>query len=134
MAEADLILFANGAFYHAFAARDLPAMTALWARTAPVTCIHPGWDVITEREEIIASWRAIFAGPNPPDIRCQDARVHAYRDIAVVTCHEIITGAALTATNIFVREGDGWKIVHHQAGPLPAGAVRGRAAEERLRH
>jgi hypothetical protein len=30
-----------------------------------------------------------------------------------------VPGARLVATNVFVREGGAWKMVHHQAGPLP---------------
>ena len=39
------LLAANEAFYRAFASRDAEAMAGLWARTVPVACIHPGWDV-----------------------------------------------------------------------------------------
>ena len=35
----------------------------------------------------------------------------------IVICFEEIAGQYLIATNIFVREGNDWKIVHHQAGP-----------------
>ena len=36
------VLAANAAFYRAFAERDVDAMDALWARSIPVACIHPG--------------------------------------------------------------------------------------------
>jgi hypothetical protein len=29
----------------------------------------------------------------------------------------MIGESLLAATNVFVREGGGWKLVHHQAGP-----------------
>jgi hypothetical protein len=29
----------------------------------------------------------------------------------------------LVAANTFVREPDGWRIVHHQAGPMPEGEL-----------
>ena len=68
MSETAAVLFANDAFYLAFATRDLSAMEALWAKACPVACIHLGDSV-------------------------------------------------LAATNIFVRQADGWKLAHHQAGP-----------------
>ena len=37
-------------------------------------------------------------------------------------CFEEISGSFLIATNIFVREGGRWKMVHHQAGPTNATA------------
>ena len=36
------MLFANEAFYRAFADRDMAAMDGVWAVHAPVACIHPG--------------------------------------------------------------------------------------------
>ena len=48
MSELDAILFANEAFYHAFADGDSAAMEALWASQTPVCCIHPGWGAIHE--------------------------------------------------------------------------------------
>ncbi|MEE8533734.1 MAG: nuclear transport factor 2 family protein, partial [Alphaproteobacteria bacterium] len=43
MADEQTVLFVNEAFYQAFADGDLAAMDAVWAREAPVACIHPGW-------------------------------------------------------------------------------------------
>jgi hypothetical protein len=40
-----------------------------------------------------------------------------------VLCHEHVEQTALAATNVFVREGGGWKMVHHQAGPSPPPSV-----------
>ena len=50
MSELDAVLFANEAFYRAFADRDMDAMEDLWAASGPVCCIHPGWEAIYERE------------------------------------------------------------------------------------
>lgn len=112
------VLEANSAFYAAFAARDLAAMEGLWAREAPVACVHPGWDALRGREEVMASWRAILAG-DPPRITCTAASAHVAGEVAFVVCHERIRGGPrLVATNVFVREGGGWRLCHHQAGPL----------------
>ena len=44
MTEADLeaVLEANQAFYEAFEARDIDAMSELWEHTDRVVCTHPG--------------------------------------------------------------------------------------------
>ncbi|MEJ2131981.1 MAG: nuclear transport factor 2 family protein, partial [Gammaproteobacteria bacterium] len=63
------VLFANDAFYLAFRERDLNAMERLWARNSPVVCIHPGWNPLTSRQEIMASWEAILTNPEAPRIQ-----------------------------------------------------------------
>jgi hypothetical protein len=115
--DRDAILFANEAFYRAFADRDPAAMEDLWAKDAPVVCVHPGWGPLTDRETILASWRAILTGRNAPDIRCRGPQVFQHRDTAIVICYEMIGAGFLVATNVFVRQKGRWKMVHHQAGP-----------------
>lgn len=109
-------LAANRAFYKAFAAADIKAMDALWARRADVACIHPGWGLLAGRDEVIDSWRRIFSNA-PPDIICHGARAFLLGDAAYVVCLEIMPEGVLIATNLFVREDGRWRMVHHQAGP-----------------
>ena len=119
-ADSDAVLAANLEFYRAFAARDLAAMEALWARRSPVACIHPGWPALTGRDAVMQSWHGILANPGAPRIACYDEQVLLYRDSAVVVCEEELDGGTLVASNWFVREDDGWRIAHHQAGQLVA--------------
>jgi ketosteroid isomerase-like protein len=119
MPETEKILFANEAFYRAFADQDFPAMDELWSQSAPVACIHPGWDVLTERDAIMESWRAIFSNPDQPPIRFGNALAHLYGPVAFVTCVEALADSFLVATNFFRGEDGAWKLVHHRASPLP---------------
>ena len=123
MAENEAVLFANEAFYRAFADGDPAAMDAVWASSAPVACIHPGWNVLDGREAVMASWRAILGSPNRPDISSVGGAAKVYGDTAFVTCYEAVGEGYLIATNIFVREAGAWKMVHHQAGPTPPPAL-----------
>jgi ketosteroid isomerase-like protein len=118
MTDSDAVLAANLEFYHAFTARDVAAMDALWARRAPVACLHPGWTVLTDREAIISSWTAILTSPDAPRIACYDERVMVYGDTALVLCEEELSGGTLAASNLFVREDGGWRIAHHHAGQI----------------
>ena len=113
----DAILFANESFYRAFAARDAAAMEALWATDLPVACIHPGWAPLTDRAAVMQSWRNILSNANAPKVVCRSPRLFRYGDVAAVVCFEMIEGQFLVATNLFVRQGNAWKMVHHQAGP-----------------
>ena len=80
MSERDAILFANEAFYQAFAERDMGEMEAIWSEQAPVACIHPGWHPLAGREAVLESWRAILANADSPPIRCREPRVHLRGD------------------------------------------------------
>ena len=68
--ERPAVLFANEAFYRAFADRDFKAMSELWAHDLPSVCIHPGWPALTGRTRILASWERILGG-QAPAIVCQ---------------------------------------------------------------
>ncbi|HEX5321873.1 MAG TPA: nuclear transport factor 2 family protein [Stellaceae bacterium] len=120
MTDADAVLAANLEFYRAFTTRDLAAMEALWAKAAPVTCLHPGWPALCDRDEVMESWRGILANPDAPRISCYDERVFLYGDTALVVCEEELGGGTLVASNLYVREGEDWHICHHQAGQLAA--------------
>ena len=116
MSDESALLVANTAFYAAFTRGDMAAMAALWSRDRPVACVHPGWVPLIGYEAVMQSWQAILTGP--PPIRCGQATAFAYGDMGFVLCHEFLQDAVLAATNIFVREQEHWRIVHHQASPV----------------
>lgn len=110
------ILFANDAFYVAFSKRDYEAMDRVWARHAPVVCIHPGWPALTGRAEIMLSWKRILENPSTSRIRSYNAQVVMQGHIASVVCYEEVADAVLVATNNFVHEEGEIRMIHHQAG------------------
>ncbi len=126
------VLDANTAFYRAFSERDVAAMDALWARHAPVACVHPGWDALRGREDVMQSWSAILSGDDAPEIGCSHAFAQVLGDTALVICREHVAGGALVATNVFVREGGAWRLVHHQASPLASEEDEAEAPGEPL--
>ncbi len=113
---------ANAAFYDAFANRDLAAMERLWAEVAPVACIHPGWDVLIGREEVLDSWRRILSQPTAPEIAHRDTQVMLHDGCALVTCQELVAGVTLAAANAFVYESGQWRMVMHQASQVARAA------------
>lgn len=112
------LLEANAAFYRAFATHDLDAMSGLWAKAAPICCIHPGWPPLMGREAVLEGWRRILSNPSQPAVQMLAPRVVLWADVAMVLCFERVEDQYLVASNIFVREGKGWKLSHHQAGPV----------------
>jgi len=119
MSEHAAVLFTNDAFYLAFANQDLDAMEGIWAREIPVTCIHPGWDPLSGREEVMESWEAILNNPTATHITCKNPTVRVFGEFACVICHEVLDQGFLVATNLFMQEDEQWKIIHHQAGAAP---------------
>jgi hypothetical protein len=98
------ILFANEAFYLAFATRDLAAMDALWARDARVTCVHPGWEALHGRDAVMESWGNILGHSSAPKVQCREARVSNYGSVAQVLCFEVLQTGVLMAANLFIQE------------------------------
>ena len=117
-AEEAEVLAANTAFYRAFVGRDPAAMDVLWAREAPVACVHPGWEALYGRSEVMASWRAILTSPSSQSVQCFRPSASVIGGAALVICTEMVDGTELCATNVFTREDGAWKLVHHQASPV----------------
>ena len=116
MSDHASVLFANEAFYIAFANRDLDAMSEVWTKAAAITCIHPGWLVLTDREEVMASWEAILAGPGSPGIFCEKAVAHVFGDTAYAFCNFHFEGDIKRLAETFVTGGRNTFILHRQNG------------------
>ena len=118
MSDEAAVLAVNEAFYRAFATHDVAAMDALWSKETPVACIHPGWNALHGREAVLESWTAILTAPGSPQIRFEEPRAFVLGPSAYVICREVLAQQVLLiATNVFAREQDGWRMVHHHAGP-----------------
>jgi len=132
MTDNDAVLAANLEFYRAFAARDIVAMDTLWARRSPVTCVHPGWTALRDRESVMGSWHGILSNPDAPRIACFDEQVFVHGDTALVLCEEEIEGGTLMASNLFLREDGAWRLVHHHAGQIVTRQAEHRRRPSRL--
>lgn len=110
------VLEANDAFYRAFQKGDADALVAMLSRRDDLEVMHPGWPVIRGRALVTATWRDVAA--NPPPLRVAAPRVLPLgHDAAIVTCYEHIERTTLVATNVWVREAEGWRLLHHQSAP-----------------
>jgi len=111
---------ANEHFYEVFSRGDVEAMDALWADAPHVTCLHPGMRLLAGRAAVMGSWESLLSRPPTLRLRCDHASVQLLGSVAVVTCYEGggAEPAHLAATNVFVKDGEHWRMVHHHAGPL----------------
>lgn len=117
--EREAVLAANRAFYRAFSDRDVEAMDRVWATAGALVCLHPGQPALHERTEIMASWRGILRHPAAPRVRIAGEWVVGRPGLAIVVCREILPEGQLMATNTFVRQSDGWRMLGHHSGPVP---------------
>jgi hypothetical protein len=120
------ILLANTAFYQAFLDRNLAAMDQAWAAKIPLLCIHPGSAPLSDRAQVMASWREILGHDSCPTIEHQVDRIIHHSDLSLLTCYEWNrhqTDAVLLATNGFARENGVYRMILHHAGPIPRFAL-----------
>ncbi|MFI6093317.1 nuclear transport factor 2 family protein [Streptomyces sp. NPDC051218] len=151
---------ANTAFYEALERGDFDELSDLWldAEAAPetepdpdarddedaaedgdeakISCVHPGWPVLTGRGEVLRSYALIMANTEYIQFFLTDVHVGVAGDTALVTCTENIlsggpppegggelgplVGQLVVATNVFRRTVDGWKLWSHHASPVLA--------------
>lgn len=117
--ETEALLEANEAFYRAMRTGDLAAMDALWSHARRVSCIHPNCPAIFGREAVMESWRVILELHEPPQVHAIAPRPILTGRTAIVLCREDLGHIELMASNAFVREADRWRMVNHQAAPIP---------------
>ncbi len=121
-AARDGVLAANAAFYAAFEAGDLDAMSDVWEHSDRVTCVHPGWAVLRGWGAVAASWAAIFSSGQQLQFILTNEAVSMAGDVAWVTVDENVLDArgsgTVTALNAFVRRDAGWAMVAHHGSPV----------------
>jgi ketosteroid isomerase-like protein len=113
---------ANQAFYAAFEARDLDAMSDVWEHGDRVTCTHPGWRTLRGWGAVSGSWFALFGGPSPLQFILTNEVVSVSGDAAWVTVDENLIsadgGGTVAALNLFLRSEGRWWLVSHHGGPV----------------
>jgi hypothetical protein len=120
------VLTANRAFYDAFEARDMDAMSDVWEHLDDVSCTHPGWQRLDGWGAVAASFLAIFQGPQPIQFILTNEAVRIVDHVAWVTVDENIlaedgAGATAAGLNLFTRTSSGWKLVLHHSSQVLTG-------------
>jgi ketosteroid isomerase-like protein len=119
------LLEANAAFYAAFEARDLDAMSEVWLHEDHVVCTHPGWASLHGWPAVAASWFALFQGDHPMQFILTKVSATVRGDTGWVTVDEnLIAGPqaqTVAAVNLFERHADRWKLVLHAGSGIADG-------------
>ena len=113
---------ASHAFYEAFEARDIDAMSEVWEHSDRVTCTHPGWAVLKGWGAVSASWFALFRGDNAMQFILTNESVVVEGDVGWVNVDENVIGENLggtvSALNLFVFDGERWRMVAHHGSSV----------------
>jgi ketosteroid isomerase-like protein len=121
--DLDSVADANKAFYAAFEARDLDAMSVLWEHSDRIVCTHPGWASLRGWGQVAASFFALFQNSQHLQFILTKEKVEVAGEVGWVSVDENIlqTSSATTvsALNVFVRDAEGgWRMVAHHASPV----------------
>jgi len=121
--DLDSVATVNKAFYSAFEARDLDAMSMVWEHSDRIVCTHPGWASLRGWGQVAASFFALFQNSQHLQFILTKESVEVAGGMAWVTVDENIlqNGNATTAAalNLFVRDDLGaWRMVAHHASPI----------------
>ena len=118
----DEVRAANARFYEAFEARDIDLMSEVWEHSDRVVCIHPGWQALRGWGAVSGSWFALFRNDNPLQFILTNDSVQVEGDVAWVNIDENLIGerigGTVAALNVFVFDGERWRMVVHHGSPV----------------
>ncbi|CAL9489572.1 MULTISPECIES: nuclear transport factor 2 family protein [Streptomyces] len=131
--DVEAVEAANAALYDAVERGDLDALADSWLG-GEISVVHPGWPVLTGRDEVLRSYALIMANTEYIQFFLTDVEVSVAGDTALVTCTENIlsggpaeedgsagplVGGLVVATNVFRRTEDGrWRVWAHHGSPV----------------
>lgn len=118
---------ANNAFYWAFSQADFAAMDRLWSETLAVSCYHPGAAPLLGRSDVLNSWRQIFMNGHPAEIKFLPQQMTVVGGIGIACGLEVVGNGRFACTNLYAKEGENWRMIHHQGGPVIPAAIRSGA-------
>lgn len=115
---------AEAQFYEAVRDGDLERLMAVWADDDDVVCVHPGGTRVVGPQAVRAAFEALFSNGtiavHPEHVKrvhAMGCAVHSVLErIDVVTSDGPRTGW-IVATNVYVKTGEGWRMVAHHASP-----------------
>jgi ketosteroid isomerase-like protein len=116
----------EAAFYEALEKADLEAMMAVWADDEDIVCVHPGGPRLAGHASVREAWRQVFA--HGPRLTVHVGQIMAMHSMMMAThsVHEFIAirgeprpVAPVVATNVYIRTGQGWRMVLHQGAASP---------------
>ena len=127
---------AEAAFYEALERADLEAMMEVWSDDEEVACIHPNGARLSGFAQVREIWAQMFSSGQRLQVQLTDQVIATGMMFSIHSLHENIVAqggqagvqaihSRVVATNVYVRSGNGWRMVLHHGSP--AAAVRSGA-------
>ena len=112
------------AFYEAMQQGDIDQLMACWADSDHVSCVHPGGPRLLGLPAVRHAFGMALAN-GPVRVRLAKAHrfqhdqwaVHSVLEAIEWTGHDGPQTAWVLATNVYVRQPEGWRMVVHHASP-----------------
>ncbi|WP_087688871.1 nuclear transport factor 2 family protein [Pandoraea sp. PE-S2R-1] len=115
---------AEHAYYEALRAGDIDILMNVWSEDEEIVCIHPAGPRHVGPAAVRTSWRQILSkgGLQLAVSHLQVARnplcaVHNVLEQILVETHPEARYAFVLATNVYLKEADGWRLALHHASP-----------------
>jgi uncharacterized protein (TIGR02246 family) len=122
---------AEAAFYEALETADLEAMMEVWAEDEEIVCVHPGGPRLAGYDQVRESWAQMFGGGQKLKVHLNNQVVLSGMMLSIHSVHEniLVPGETrprppVAATNVYLRTGNGWRLLLHHASPVPQAPQR----------
>ncbi len=117
---------AEDALYDALEAADLDSLMTVWEDSEQIACLLPMTPLLQGREAVREGWRRLVASEVTPEINIHHRDWIETGDLAIHLLEERVVipdsqqpPIQIFASNVYRRTPNGWRLVIHQASPLP---------------
>lgn len=115
----------EAAFYDALQHGDIQRLMACWADEDDIVCVHPGGQRLVGHAAVRAAFEALFSNGG---VQVQPEKVRRFETAAGCSVHSVVERVAVmtddglvqawvTATNVYAKTEQGWRLVAHHASP-----------------
>jgi ketosteroid isomerase-like protein len=111
-------------FYEALQQGDIDKLMAVWSDDDEIVCVHPGGARLVGPGAIRAAFEGMFSHGSihaqPEKVRRMHTlgcAVHSVLERIQVMTQAGPQSAWVIATNVYLRGGEGWRLVAHHASP-----------------
>lgn len=117
---------AEDALYDALEAGDLDGLMAVWENSDRIACLLPMTPLLQGRTAVRQGWQRLVESAVTPEIRIHHREWVESGEVAIHLVEEWVMipdssqpPLQIFASNVYRRTPSGWRLVVHQASPLP---------------